>query len=108
MFTRQYWLGETGVVVRAVRTFAQTAIAIIGVSSFSVWSMDWQNILGVSLGSALVSILMSLDRQAEIPKVVVEPVVVEPSVTPPTSGVTPLGFVGGAAVEEPGCGGSLR
>jgi hypothetical protein len=104
MLTRQYWLGETGVFVRSVRTFAQTAIAMIGVSSFSVWSVDWINVLGVSLGAAFISVLMSLDRHAEVSKVAV----VEPVVAPTTSGVTPLGFVAGSAAEEPGCGGSLR
>lgn len=66
MWTRNFWIGEAGVLARSIRTFAQTAVAMIGVSSFSVWSVDWKNVLGVSLGSALLSILMSLDRSSEV------------------------------------------
>lgn len=62
MFTKQYWLGENGVLVRAIRTFAQTFISVVGVSQFSLFSADWQNVLGISLGAALVSVFMSLDR----------------------------------------------
>lgn len=106
MFNKHYWLGESGVFVRAVRTFAQTAIAIIGVSSFSVWSMDWTNVIGVSLGAALVSVLMSLDRHSEPAKVTI---IEEHAVEHPTSGVTPLGLVGVAETESwPPCGGSFR
>jgi hypothetical protein len=75
MFGRQFWLGESGVLARCLRTFAQTAAAMIGVSSFSVWSVDWQNVLGVSLGAALLSILMSLDRSTEVAKAAPVPVV---------------------------------
>ena len=73
MLSKIFWFGERGVLVRAIRTFAQTAIAMIGVSSFSVWSVDWQNVLGVSLGSALLSMLMSLDRSTEGAVMVSEP-----------------------------------
>lgn len=66
MLSKQFWIGESGVLARCLRTFAQTAIAMIGVSSFSVWSVDWKNVLGVSLGAALLSMLMSLDRSTEV------------------------------------------
>jgi hypothetical protein len=75
MMSKQFWLGDYGVLARSLRTFAQTAIAMIGVSSFSVWSVDWQNVLGVSLGAALLSLLMSLDRSAEVAKLASTPVV---------------------------------
>jgi len=77
MLTKQFWIGNYGVLARCLRTFAQTAIAMIGVSSFSVWSVDWQNVLGVSLGAAVLSILMSLDRigEADADKAVLAPVV---------------------------------
>ena len=75
MFGKQFWLGDYGVLARCLRTFAQTAIAMIGVSSFSVWSVDWQNVVGVSLGAGLLSILMSLDRSTEAAKPAPVPVV---------------------------------
>jgi len=75
MMSKQFWLGDYGVLARCLRTFAQTAIAMIGVSSFSVWSVDWQNVLGVSLGAALLSLLMSLDRSTEVAKAAPVPVV---------------------------------
>ena len=68
MLTKQFWIGDYGVLARCLRTFAQTAIAMIGVSSFSVWSVDWQNLIGVSLGAAFLSLLMSLDRSTEAAK----------------------------------------
>ena len=72
MFTYGFWQ-ETA--QRCVRTFAQTVISLIGVSSFSVWSLDWQNIAGVGLGASFVSLLMSLDRSTNSTVVEVEKVV---------------------------------
>ena len=93
MFTKNFWLSETGVLVRGARTFAQTAIAMLGVSQFSVFSIDWLNLIGVSSGAMLLSVLMSIDRNADSPKVIVEEIVAP-------------------AAEEPasliGCGDSLR
>jgi hypothetical protein len=86
---------------RSVRTFAQTTISLIGISSFSVWSLDWKNVVGVGLGSAFVSLLMSLDRstnttvvEKEIPVPVIE-------VAAPAA---PAPFV----MPTVGCGDSLR
>lgn len=75
MLNKQFWIGNYGVLARCLRTFAQTAISMIGVSSFSVWSVDWQNVVGVSLGAALLSILMSMDRIGEADKADPAPVV---------------------------------
>lgn len=63
LFTADFWREATA---RSVRTFAQTFISVVGVSSFSVWSLDWQNILGVSLGAAVISFLMCLDRTTAV------------------------------------------
>lgn len=68
---KNFWLGETGVIVRAIRTAAQTAIALLGVSQFSLFSVDWKNVLGVSGASAFLSILMSLDRSSEPARITV-------------------------------------
>lgn len=62
MLSKEFWFGEGGALVRAIRTAAQTAIAMLGVSQFSLFSVDWENVLGVSGASAFLSVLMSLDR----------------------------------------------
>ena len=76
MLTRTYWLGESGVLVRALRTWAQTAVAAIGVGTTNLFSADVKNILALATSAAILSILMSMDRNSEPTKVVVE--------TPPT------------------------
>lgn len=62
MLTRQFWFSDTGVLVRALRTFAQTAIATIGVGTTNLFSADIQNVLALSGTAAVLSILMSMDR----------------------------------------------
>lgn len=63
MWTREFWLGDNGALVRAVRTFAQTAVATIGVGTTNLFSADVKNVLAVSGSAAIVSLLMSLDRR---------------------------------------------
>lgn len=63
MFTREFWVEASQ---RAIRTFSQTFISVVGVSSFSVWSLDWKQTLGVSLGSALLALLMAIDRTSSV------------------------------------------
>jgi dihydroorotate dehydrogenase len=46
--------------IRAVRTAAQAALAVIGAGAFDVVSADWQAIASVSAGAAVVSVLTSL------------------------------------------------
>jgi len=57
IFTNDFWLqaGE-----RAVKTFAQTAVALIGAGVLNVLTTDWQQLIGVSLGAAVLSILTSV------------------------------------------------
>lgn len=62
LFSKAFWLGDNGALVRAVRTAAQTAIAMLGVSTVSLWSVDWVEVVGVAGGAALLSILMAVDR----------------------------------------------
>lgn len=45
---------------RAVRTFAQSALATMGVGAVNVLTVDWQGVLGVGAGAAVISLLMSL------------------------------------------------
>jgi uncharacterized protein (DUF697 family) len=65
MLTKTFWLGESGVLVRAVRTFAQTLISVIGVSAASIFTVDWKTALGTAALASLLSVLMSLDRNSE-------------------------------------------
>lgn len=82
MLTKQFWLGESGALVRAVRTAAQTAIAAIGVGTTNLFSADLQNVGALSLSAAVLSLLMSLDRSSEN-KPVVAPVNTGATVTTP-------------------------
>ncbi len=45
---------------RAVKTFAQTAVAIIGAEAISILSVDWIETGLVSLTAAVVSLLTSV------------------------------------------------
>lgn len=58
MFTRQFWIEASE---RALKTFAQTFLAMVGaVSVFNAFSANWQTLFGVSLGSAFLSYLTSI------------------------------------------------
>lgn len=48
---------------RAFRTFCQTLAAMLGGQTVNVLTADWHGMLGVSAGAALVSLLMSVDRE---------------------------------------------
>lgn len=53
--------------IRAVRTFAQTAVSMITVG-YGFRDIDWINVLSVSGVAAIVSLLMSLAGLPEVPK----------------------------------------
>lgn len=57
MFTVKFWQysGE-----RAVKTFAQAAIAFLGTGAVGLFSIDWVSLLSVSGGAAFLSILTSV------------------------------------------------
>ena len=78
MLTRTFWIGESGVLVRAVRTFAHTALAALGVGQTNLFSADIKNILALATSAAILSILMAVDRNSEPTKVVVETPATEP------------------------------
>ena len=57
IFTNDFWLQATE---RAIKTFAQTAVALIGAGLFNLLTTDWVQLIGVSGGAALLSILTSV------------------------------------------------
>lgn len=96
MFTKEFWLGDNGALVRAARTFGQTAVAMITVASFSPFDIgQWRNAAIVSATAALVSLLMSLDRREAL----LAPSPAESVEARTVSAITPAAY---------GCGDSLR
>lgn len=57
------WFINAG--IRAIKTFSQTAIALIPIG-ISVVDVDWKMLLGTALLSAIVSILTSLGGIPEV------------------------------------------
>ena len=57
IFTLEFWryAGE-----RAIKTFAQAAIAALGAGSVGLFSIDYAGLISVSAGAALLSVLTSL------------------------------------------------
>lgn len=57
MNTKLFW---SDTLERAVKTFAQTLVALLGAESFNVLQEDWKVKLSVAGGATLVSILTSI------------------------------------------------
>jgi len=57
IFTLEFWsyAGE-----RAIKTFAQAAIAALGAGSVGLFSIDYAGLISVSAGASLLSILTSI------------------------------------------------
>ncbi len=53
----RFWINA---VERAVKTAAQTAVALIGAEAFDVLSANWEQLASVSAGAAFVSVLTSV------------------------------------------------
>lgn len=58
------WLGAAG--IRAVKTFAQAIITLIGSDYISIVDLNWVSILGISATMALLSLLTSIVGLPEI------------------------------------------
>ena len=52
--------------IRAVRTFAQAALAVLGTGAVGLLETDWVSVLSVAAGAAVVSLLMSLAGLPEV------------------------------------------
>lgn len=57
MFSLEFWSysGE-----RAIKTFAQAALAYVGTGTIGVLTIDWAGLFSISAGAALLSILTSV------------------------------------------------
>lgn len=57
LFTRDFWVyaGE-----RAIKTAAQSAVAVLGSNTVTITHVDFLGLLAVAGGSALLSILTSI------------------------------------------------
>ena len=57
IFSVEFWsyAGE-----RAIKTVAQSAIAVLGSGSVGLFTVDWVNLASVSLGAGLLSIMTSI------------------------------------------------
>ena len=62
IFTFEFWsyAGE-----RAIKTFAQAAIAALGAGSVGLFSIDYAALISVSAGAALLSVLTSIVAKSE-------------------------------------------
>lgn len=58
------WLKAAG--VRAVKTFAQTAVGMLGGEMVGVMDVDWMAVLSVSAVAALASLLTSVAGLPEL------------------------------------------
>ena len=58
------WLAAAG--IRAIKTMAQTAVALIGTNAMGITQVDW---IAVASGAALAGVLSVLTSIAGIPEV---------------------------------------
>lgn len=73
MLTFSFW---SEALQRSIRTFAQTLLAGFGGAALNIWSANWHQMIGLALGSSVISILMSIDRNGSPAPVVAEVVTV--------------------------------
>ena len=63
LFTSSFWKRSS---VRAIKTFAQTAVAMLGVGTTGIIEVDWINVLSVSCLAAVTSYLTSISSADSI------------------------------------------
>jgi tetrahydromethanopterin S-methyltransferase subunit C len=66
MDIEQFRLWLIAALVRAVKTMAQSAVALIGTTAVSVTSLDWSQILAVAITAGILSILTSVAGVPEV------------------------------------------
>lgn len=57
LWTREFWAAATE---RAVKTVAQTVVAVVGVAGTGLLSVDWVQTLSVAAAAGLASVLTSI------------------------------------------------
>lgn len=57
LLSRQFWAYASE---RAIKTFAQAALAFLGGGTVGLFAIDWYSLLSVSLGAAFLSVLTSI------------------------------------------------
>jgi len=57
MWTRAWWQAAAE---RALKTVAQTLVALIGANAVDVTTLDWPSLLGIAATAGIVSILTSI------------------------------------------------
>lgn len=57
MWTKKFWKDTAE---RAIKSFVQAVVVLVGSDLVSIVDLDWQRIIGVSATMALVSVLTSL------------------------------------------------
>lgn len=60
---RQFWLDTSW---RAFRTFCQSLAALLGGQAVNLLTAPWSSMLGISGGAAVMSVLMSVDRERAV------------------------------------------
>ncbi len=57
LWTREFWAAATE---RAIKTVAQTIVAVVGVAGTGLLSVDWVQTLSVAAAAGLASVLTSI------------------------------------------------
>jgi gp37 len=57
LWTREFWAAATE---RAIKTVAQTVVAVVGVAGTGLLSVDWVQTLSVAAAAGLASVLTSI------------------------------------------------
>lgn len=66
-YSKKWWIKWIGAAsVRAIKTFAQSIITLIGSDFINIVDLNWMSILGISATMALLSLLTSIAGLPEI------------------------------------------
>lgn len=70
---KDYWIEwSKAAAVRAIKTMAQTAIALIGTNLVGIADVDWVSVGSIALVAGIVSLLTSLTGLPEVEKTPIE------------------------------------